>query len=323
MKPMLLKVLGIPFSFGQGKPGVKSAPAALRGRGLLHRLGRFATVQDLGDLDFELCEGRGHGELILQEAGSALGTELISQCVEGEDLKDTFLLSVGGDHGLALGTIHGLLRHDPNTIVVWADAHGDINTPTTSPSGNFHGMPLAFLLGLVPGSETFAWVKRIIAPRNLILMGPRDLDEGEKRIIRELSIQYYSSLEINCFGAERLLRSALFKADPTESVPIHLSFDMDLFDADDIQSTGTRVPNGPRFTEIFSLGRALGKTGRLRSMDLVELNPELGDEEEVLESVQLAIEFVEAVVSSCTSEVIADWPRSHYGRASSEENLRK
>lgn len=289
-----IKFLGIPFAFGQPHSGVKMAAAHCRLRGLLDRLETIATVRDLGDIDFSLVEGGDEVQSpIKNHNASSLGCELISRCIEGERLHDAFLLNMGGDHGLGLGSIHGILTHDPSTIVVWADAHGDINPPEASLSGNFHGMPLSFLLGLNRQDKRFSWMKKFLRPQKLILFGPRDLDQAEKEIIEELSIQYISSEEIRRSGTQNLLERALKIADPTGNSPIHLSFDVDFCDASVVKATGTPVAQGPGRNHLMELGSFLGQTGRLRSMDVVELNPEIGSWQEVRESFKIAFDFIQ------------------------------
>lgn len=293
-----IKLLGIPFNFGQPHPDVKDAPAFIRSLGLIDQLEGIATVTDLGNLDFSLCKKTPLPSSIKNERQSSMACELISKCIESENLQDTFLLNLGGDHGLALGTIHGLLSHRPGMVVVWADAHGDINTPATTSSGNFHGMPLSFLLGLCKNRKTFQWLKNILLPHKLIYFGPRDLDAGERKIIEELSIQYYSSADINRLGTKNILNKALQIADPFSRWPIHLSFDVDVFDSNDIFSTGTKVPEGPQLEEIFKLGNLLAQTGRLQSMDIVELNPAIGSQEQVLKTFFLTMEFIELTLKN-------------------------
>lgn len=197
---------------------------------------------------------------------------------------------------MGLGTVHGMLMQNPETVVIWADAHGDVNTPTSSASKNFHGMPLSFLMNISNDPVLFPWIKRSLPPERLILVGPRDLDPVEKEIIEDLRIQYLSSEEMNKFGTRHLLKRALEKVDPNGDFPIHLSFDVDLFDSRDIISTGTRVGCGPYMPEIFNLGRTLAETGRLRSMDLVELNPKLGYETEMLRTFKLALNFTQYTI---------------------------
>lgn len=287
-----IKLLGVPFSYGQPRTGVEKAAEALRERGFLSDLECIARTKDLGDIDFGLIGAEKSVKNI------SLANELIHQCVSAEDLSSSFLLNVGGDHGLALGSIHGLLSQKRSRVVVWADAHGDINTPESSVTGNFHGMPLSFLLGLAKDQKHFSWIKSHLAPHKLIFFGPRDLDAAEEKIIHDLSIQYYSSETINRCGTEAILEHALKKADPFRDCPIHLSFDVDVFDADDVQATGTRVENGPHVKEIMKMGRILGETGRLQSMDLVEINPELGDELEVKKTLELATYFTQLTLEA-------------------------
>lgn len=295
---MKLNILGVPFSYGQPHTGVKDAAETLRHHGLFRRLRKIALPIDLGDLDLSFVSPPpAAGSLIKNEPASSWANQKISETIEQLSLKNNFLLNIGGDHGLALGTIHGILSHRPNTVVVWADAHGDINTPETSHSGNFHGMPLAFLLGLNQTAPLFSWIKNKLSANKLIFFGPRDLDSAEKRIIDELGIQYYSSEDINRWGAKDLLEKALYKADPFSESPIHLSFDVDIFDPNDVSATGTRVPKGPRLEEVFLMGGLLGQTGRLRSMDVVELNPHLGNKSEIQDTTDLTLDFIESTIS--------------------------
>lgn len=281
-----IKLLGIPFDLGQEHPGVKEAAAFLRNLGLISRLQKFSSVEDLGDLTFSAEQGVKH----LRQA--FLGNELISKRILDTNLEQSFLLSIGGDHGMALGSIHGILGHRPETVVVWADAHGDINTPETSPSGNFHGMPLAFLLKVARHPE-IEWIKNFLLPQKLILIGPRDLDRGEKEIIERLHIEYFSSDDLNRMGSQEVLEMGLNKVDPLGTSPLHLSFDVDVFDHDDVLSTGTKVRGGPRIEEIFLMGGILAQTGRLKSMDVVELNPQIGTSDAALSSGELVMDFIE------------------------------
>lgn len=289
-----IKFLGIPFSGGQDHSGVEKAPQTFRDRGLLQRLP--APVRDLGDLDFSLCGERSTG-VIRNERLCGLGNALISAAIESENLAHSFLLNLGGDHGLALGTIHGVLAHFPDIIVVWADAHGDVNTPQSSPTGNFHGMPLSFLLRGAQGREHFSWIQRFLKPNRLIYMGPRDLDPAEKTTIEDLGIQWFSSDDIRRFGAEVLLRHALKLADPSGLAPIHLSFDVDVFDPSDVVATGTQVEEGPEKNELIKIAQILGGSQRLRSMDLVEVNPDFSHEKKACETLDIATRLILSVTN--------------------------
>lgn len=164
-------------------------------------------------------------------------------------------------------------------------------------------MPLSFLIKGSQGREDFAWLRKRLPPGRLIYMGPRDLDHEEKTIIEDSGIQYYSSEDINKYGVEVLLSHALKIADPTGDNKIHLSFDVDVFDEADVAATGTRVKDGPRKSEILKLASLLGETGRLVSMDLVEINPELGTDLKIRETVELALQFTHSVLAALTEEM--------------------
>ena len=290
-----IKLLGIPFEFGQDHSGVSLAASYLRKNGLCDRLSSFTHVQDLGDIKFEGQKKPyiKDGVKFLNEASQ--GSKLISDTISNLDLNDSFLLNIGGDHGMALGSVHGLLEHRPETVVIWADAHGDINTPSCSPSGNFHGMPVAYLLKIVKQPE-FEWIRNRLLPEKLILIGPRDLDAGEVELIQRYNIQYFSSEDVNRIGSKEILEMALHRADPRGILPIHLSFDVDFCDELDVSSTGTRVANGPHLEEVFLMGGLLAETGRLKSMDIVEFNPLIGNENEIKASGELTLDFIETTL---------------------------
>lgn len=276
-----VKLLGIPFNNGQKHKGVSLGPGALREKEIVKRINAFSHGVDLGDLSLPLID-----------ENCSASNRLISHKISRLDLQDSFLLNIGGDHGMALGTIHGVLHHRPDSIVVWADAHGDINTPETSLTGNFHGMPLAYLVGLVEDEKNFPWLKRNLDPKKLIYFGPRDLDPEEQKIIERLEITYFSSKEINEKGALELLEKAFWRIDPLGQLPIHLSFDVDILDPAQISATGTRVEEGPRLEEVQEMLKFLGETKRLTSMDVVELNPELASSEEADASAELTLELI-------------------------------
>lgn len=285
------KLLDVPFDYGQDLSGVRYAGSYLKEMGLLEDMRDISVTDDLGELKFPVKVGSNKRDNIKNLTEASEGNKKISDFISNTVLGNDFLLNVGGDHGIALGTIHGILSHRPDSIVIWADAHGDINTPGTTPSGNFHGMPLAFLTGIASHPE-FDWVKHKLNPEKLILIGPRDLDEGERDIIQKYKIQYFSSDELNRLGAKEVLDMALHRADPMGVSPIHLSFDVDLFDGSDVHSTGTIVPQGPKLEEIFLFGGLVAETGRLKSMDLVEFNPSIGTIEEVMASGTLVMDFI-------------------------------
>lgn len=285
-----VKWLGVPFHYGQGNKGVAAASLFFRGIGLIQELENVVAVEDLGDMAFTLMAERDSS--IRFEQTVAFACEHISDTVAQIDTRDDLLLVVGGDHGLSLGSIHGLLSKNPDTIVVWVDAHGDMNPPAASPTGNFHGMPVAFLLDQAGSHKAFSWVKHILRPERLILLGPRSLDPEELRLIRDLKLTYHSTDEIHTQGIAALLRAALEKIDPHGTAPLHLSFDVDACDPETLPSTGTLVSRGLDTKDLQALGQELAKTGRLRSIDLVEFNPFIGSPDDLQLSLQAIQQFL-------------------------------
>ena len=303
---MELNLLGIPFSFGQPFWEVTEAARCFRHHGLNSRLNKNFITTDLGDLNFNIETPSDGNSLIKNISAVSEANFQISRAIENLDLTNHFLLNIGGDHGMGLGTVHGVLSHNPETVVIWADAHCDINTPESSPSGNFHGMPLSFLLGIAFNTKHFDWIKNRLRPNKLIFFGVRDIDPGEQKIIDALGIQYFTSKDINHWGAKDLIEMALHKADPFNEFPLHLSFDVDLIDPAHLRSTGIHVQNGPRLEEVFLMGGLIAETGRLRSMDIVEFNPSIGTNEEIRAGIDLTLDFIELTLGHLTPKMVSD-----------------
>ncbi len=272
--------LGIPYRLGQRHDGVAQGAHHFRTHGYFKKFSAGRSVHDLGDVFLEDVSER-----TLKQNSKA--NALISARIEDLSLGKSVLLNMGGDHGMGLGTVHGMLSHHPNLIVIWADAHGDINTVASSRTGNFHGMPVSFLLGLGTQEKDFSWLKFRLPTKNLIILGGRSLDEAEKVIIQENHIKHEQSLSVE------KLQAMLRDIDPSSKCPIHLSLDIDLFDDADVVATGCLVKEGPRKEDVFAVGRFLRETGRLVSVDVVELNPDLGNEHEVERTFSVATEFLD------------------------------
>jgi arginase len=289
-----IKILNIPFDFGQPHTGVRKACDYLVSHGLIQELNNICSDVELSIVSFPIKSEPFFSDNIIDIEANSLMNYRISRQISQQNLGDSFLLNIGGDHGMGLGTVHGILNHDPDTIVIWADAHGDINTPLTTPTGNFHGMPLAYL---IHETDPLPWMKHKLDPKHLIIFGARDLDQGEKDIIKKRGIQYFSSDEINRVGAQEVLEMALHRADPYNKKPIHLSFDVDLCDAMDMRATGTKVNHGPKLEEVFMMGGFLAQTGRLKSLDLVEFNPELGYSSEVEAAAEFIVDFLKVTLN--------------------------
>jgi arginase len=189
-----------------------------------------------------------------------------------------FTIILGGDHGLASGSIYGIKEAHPDLKVVWVDAHGDCNTPEASPSGNYHGMPVAHLLGWF-GEEPlvgFEWFKPILKPEDIVYIALRDVDDFEKYALKKHNIKVFDMEDVTELGIGEVMNRALSYLNPIGSKnPIHLSFDIDAIDPQYAPQTGTPARGGLSYREAHYIVRKLAKTGQLVSMDLVEINTEL------------------------------------------------
>lgn len=199
----------------------------------------------------------------------------VAKLVEASAKSGTVPLTLGGDHSLGLGTVAGTLRAHPDAALIWIDAHADINTPATTPSGNLHGCPVSFLLGL-PGTdvEPFnSWVpqgKPLLQTNSLVYIGLRDIDSGERKILKEHNIKAFSMHEVDKWGIGKVVDMALDHVNGAAGKrqrPIHLSLDVDGLDPSVTPSTGTPVRGGLTFREGHYICEALYETGCLAAMD--------------------------------------------------------
>jgi arginase len=286
-KPEELGVVAVGFSGGQCKPGVDAAPSALISSGLLtqlreelgYKLLHDDTVHSYKDLlPASDPDVRGMKN---PRAVSAVTRKLCDQ-VYSHAKEGRCVLTLGGDHSIAIGTIAGTARAIRERLgremaVIWVDAHCDINTPETSGSGNIHGMPVAFLSGLATGDkeDVFGWLKaeNKISLKKLVYIGLRDVDRGEKVILRENGIKAFSMHDIDRHGIGRVMEMALGHIG--NDTPIHLSFDVDALDPMWAPSTGTPVRGGLTLREGDFIAECVHETGCLVAMDLVEVNPTL------------------------------------------------
>jgi arginase len=271
------------MDLGAGRRGVDMGPSAIRVAGLAPRLTRLGLdVQELGSLHAEQPETCPVGE-----ARSKYLHEIRDCCVE---LRDKLLpvleagavpIVLGGDHSIAIGSIaaqsiHWRRRGKP-VGVLWIDAHADMNTPETSPSGNIHGMPLAVCVGRGP-KELLAVAEGAPAvdPRHVAILGARDLDRGERAIVKEAGVRVYTMAEIDERGIAACTEEALARVT-NGTAGVHLSFDLDAVDPATAPGVGTAVPGGLTYREAHLACEKAAQTGRLLGMDLVELNPVLDE----------------------------------------------
>ncbi|RDL32643.1 Arginase [Venustampulla echinocandica] len=282
-----LGVVAVGFSGGQCKPGVDAAPSALIKNGLLKQL--------RDELDYKLFHDdtvHSYKELIPASDPDYRGmknplavsavTRKISEQVYSQAKEGRCVLTLGGDHSIAIGTISGTAkaireRLGREIAVIWVDAHTDINTPEASDSGNIHGMPVSFLSGLAKESreDIFGWLKEehMISLKKLVYIGLRDVDRPEKKTLRDHGIKAFSMHDIDRHGIGKVMDMAL--AHIGTDTPIHLSFDVDALDPMWAPSTGTPVRGGLTLREGDFIAECVHETGCLIAMDLVEVNPTL------------------------------------------------
>jgi arginase len=290
--PEDLGVVAVGFSGGQCKPGVDAAPKALIESGLLTQLRDELNYKLHGDdmvhlyQDLVPANDPPHRNMKNPRAVSAV-TERLSEQVYTHAREGRMVLTLGGDHSIAVGTISGTARAlrerlGREVAVIWVDAHADINTPESSGSGNIHGMPVSFLTGLARDDDpaTFGWLRdeHRLSPKKLVYIGLRDVDAGEKRILRENGIKAFSMFDIDRHGIGRVMEMAL--AHIGTDTPIHLSFDVDALDPMWAPSTGTPVRGGLTLREGDYICECVHETGSLVAVDLVEVNPSLAPETE-------------------------------------------
>src|SRR5699024_8155750 len=231
-----ISIIGVPMDLGQSRRGVDMGPSAIRYAGAVERLEALnKVITDLGDITVERPDKLSADDQSnlknLQQVKDA--NEELAQCVDAEIHKGQFPLVLGGDHSIAIGSIAGISNHYDNLGVIWYDAHGDLNTEHTSPSGNIHGMPLAVNLGL--GDESLTSISGNhpkIKPENIVIIGARDLDPEEKDLVREKNIKVYTMHEIDRLGMPAVVEEALeYLKERTDGV--HLSLDLDGLDPDE------------------------------------------------------------------------------------------
>jgi len=280
---MIVHVLGVPMDLGSGRRGVDMGPSAIRIAGLEERLRELGhEVVDEGDLVIKNMEELKVGNVRARYlAEIARAAKLAAGKVERIMSKGHFPLVLGGDHSISVGTVSGIAafaRSKRKKVgLLWIDAHGDINTPETSPSGNIHGMPVASLLGEGPGELTgIAGADPKVNPRNVALVGIRSLDEGEKVRLKRHGVQVHTMSDVDRNGIHRIMKKALaWVTDGTDYV--HVSFDLDAVDPTVAPGVGTPVKGGLDYREAHLIMEVLHDSGVMTSLEMVEVNPILDD----------------------------------------------
>jgi len=270
-----ISLLGVPIDLGADRRGVDMGPSAIRIAQLKERLERLGhEVRDEGDVEVRRPPDYGeYGPSLKYLKEIARVCKTVRRRVADIMAEGRFPLVLGGDHSLAIGSIAGVLAHNPRLGVIWFDAHGDLNRAETSPTGNIHGMSLAAALGVGhPLLVSIAGGRRRADPSRTAIVGARSLDPGEKELIRELGIRAFTMHDIDRLGMGRVMEEAIAVAsDGTDG--IHLSLDLDGLDPEHAPGVGTPVVGGMTYREGHLAMEMLHETGRVVSADVVEVNP--------------------------------------------------
>ena len=278
-----VRIIGVPMDLGQSRRGVDMGPSALRGAGLQASIKKLGLqVEDIGNLSVKQPEEMPVGEKrakYMQEIAETCGD--IAAAVE-KGLSEGFLpLVLGGDHSIAAGVAAGVadyFRKDKKQIgYLWLDAHGDMNTPDSSPSGNVHGMPLAAVMGYgAPELVELLGFKPKVEPRNISLVGVRELDTQEKKLVKKSGVHVFTMRDIDERGMRDVMSEALkYVMDETDGIAV--SLDMDFVDPSDAPGVGTPVRGGVTYREAHLAMEMIADTESMVSLEVVEINPILDE----------------------------------------------
>jgi arginase len=272
-------IIGAELDLGAGRRGVDMGPSAIRYAGLGERLAALGIPsEDWGNVYTRVRETMDAGEENARFLGEIRETcERIADQVRSAAERGLMPLVLGGDHSVAVGTIGGLASlHGPGGVL-WFDAHGDLNTPDTTPSGNVHGMPLAAVLGRAGvGFESNSWPLPALKPEHVALVGARSLDPGERAAVQDAGVAVFTISDIDRRGVEPVLREAL---DRVSGAPfVHVSVDLDLVDPVVAPGVGSPVKGGLSYREAHLAMELVAESGLLTSLELVEVNPILDHE---------------------------------------------
>ena len=274
-----VRIIGVPMDLGASRRGTDMGPSALRIAGLGAAIRKMGyTLEREEDIAVAAMETG-----TVEDSKARFKPQILAVCTElanrVKELMDNseFPLVIGGDHSIAMGTVSGAAAHfrerGEEMGLLWFDAHGDMNIPGVSPSGNIHGMPLAHLLGR--GDPDLAGILGYtpkLNPDKVVLIGIRDIDAGERKIIHESGIHVFTMRDIDELGMAKVARTAM-EIVTNGTAGFHVSFDVDGCDPSVIPGSGTLVPGGVRFREAHLLLEYCADTRHMTSMEVVELNP--------------------------------------------------
>ena len=276
-----VSILGVPLSFGQSMAGVDLGPGAIRVAGLARRIAKLGyEVEDLGDLPLERPRAiSSGGEKVKYLSEIQKASELLAAEVERISDAGSLPITIGGDHSIAIGSLSGVVKsfrkRDQRLGLVYFDAHADMNTPESSPSGNIHGMPLAVLLGYgAPELVNVGGFEPKFDPRLCAHVGARDVDRGERELVRRLGMRFFTMREIDERGLSVCIDEAI-KIAGQGSGGYAVTFDVDVLDPGDAPGSGTLVRGGLSYREAHLAMEKIAEDGRMRSLEVVEINTAL------------------------------------------------
>ncbi len=296
LPPRKIKVIGVPLDLGASRRGVDMGPSAVRVAGLEARLEALGhEVRDGGNISVAVAETKSAGN-----QRSRYLKEITETCLRTAEMVEKALregmtpVILGGDHSVAAGSVSGVANfyreQHQNIGLIWIDAHADMNTPATSPSGNVHGMPLAALLGLGPEplSNLFGFSPKV-QPDNVVLVGVRDIDATEKENIKRAGVtEVYTMRDIDERGMRTVMEEAL-RAAGRGTAGYHVSLDMDWIDPEDAPGVGTPVRGGATYREAHLAMEIIADHGRMVSLEVVEVNPVIDEHNR---TAALAVELI-------------------------------
>lgn len=282
----IVNIIGFPMDLGADRRGVDMGPSALRIAGLKEKLEKLGyKVVDSGDINIQIMERQKITNHKLKYLNEILKTsKLLASKVEKVLEKQQFPICIGGDHSMAIGSIAGIASHcRKNKLklgVIWIDAHADMNTDETSPSGNIHGMPLAAALGIGNSHLTnFYGFSPKVKPENCALIGLRSIDSLEKLNIKNLNPSVYTMTDIDKLGIHRII-SRVLKQFKEKVDHIHISFDLDAVDPSVAPGVGTPIRGGLSYRETHLLMESIAECGCMSSLEVTEINPILDNKNE-------------------------------------------
>ena len=278
MNKLNISIIGVPMDLGQSRRGVDMGPSAIRYAGVIDRLKALGhNVKDKGDIVIGRKEISQNTRLRnleeVTEGNTKLALEVQETLADGD-----YPLVLGGDHSIAIGTLAGLSNKYQNLGVIWYDAHADLNTEETSPSGNIHGMPLAVSIGL--GHANLVNIRGgnpKINPENVVIIGARSVDPGERELIKEKGIKVFSMHEIDKLGMTEVMEQTIAYFRERNVDGVHLSLDLDGIDPLYTPGVGTPVPGGITYRESHLAMEMLHASNLITSAEFVEVNPILDE----------------------------------------------